>query len=201
MFPIPGVALFPGELLPIHVFEPRYIRLIRDVLSRHSTLSLVHQLQEESETNRQPALAPIAGVGTIVSHVELPGGRFNIVVRGRGRVRLQELTFEPPYRRAMATLIAPQELDVPELEMAALRAAASAFAALVRERDPGFDMRLPTHASPDQLADACAARLVLDARERQLALEELNPRRRIQKLTEVLTVQRVTLNPRTEAPN
>src|SRR6185295_12990845 len=102
---LPSV-LFPGALLPLHIFEPRYQEMIRDVLETHHTLSVV-MVTDQSLTDEHghPQIASIAGIGTIIDYAELPSGRFNILIRGRARVRLQELPFgEKPYRRARGTI-------------------------------------------------------------------------------------------------
>ena len=142
-----------------------------------------------------PPIAPIAGVGTIVEHMDLPGGRFNILLRGRARVRLQELRFVAPYRRAIATLLEPEGPDAQPALVAAMHAAASAFAGFLRERDSSFSLRVPKDASPGQLADAYAHQLVVSARERQSVLEAVSSAVRVQRVTEILTVQRATLAP------
>ncbi|MEM9691340.1 MAG: LON peptidase substrate-binding domain-containing protein, partial [Myxococcota bacterium] len=117
-----------------------------------------------------------------------------IVVLGRARVRLAELDFEPPYRRARATVLAPtQDKEIDGVEVLALTTAASAFAQLVKARDPDFRLRLPKDATPGALADACAHHLILSGRERQQALEELDIAKRVQLVTEILTVQRASL--------
>jgi len=194
LFPLRPVVLFPGVLLPLHVFEPRYVTLVRDIIERHRTLSVVQVTDPDADLSGNPPIATIAGVGTIVEHVELGGNRFNIMVLGRGRVRLQELSFQPPYRRAFASPLVPTGTEVPPLELAAMQTAANNFAAMVRKRDSSFELRLPRDASPGVLADACTHNLVLDPRDRQTVLEMLDVRKRVRHVTEVLTIQRATLN-------
>ena len=41
LFPLPRVVLFPGALLPLHVFEPRYQKLLADCLAAHRTFGVV----------------------------------------------------------------------------------------------------------------------------------------------------------------
>lgn len=196
LFPLPQTVLFPGALLPLHVFEPRYRALVRDVLKTHRSLSVVLITDATPvDAHGHPAIASVAGVGTIIDHAELPGGRYNILLRGRARVSLAELPFEPPYRRAAATVLkeeAPPE--VPSADVMALVSTASAFAGVVRERDQSFDFHLPRDASPALLADLCAHHLVLDARERQLILETLDTAARVRRVAETLAVQRLALS-------
>lgn len=195
LFPLPQTVLFPGALLPLHVFEPRYRALVRDALASHKMLSVVLITDPNAiDENGHPAIASVAGVGLIIDHADLPGGRFNILLRGRARVRLEELPFEPPYRRAAASLIEPPAVDVAQPDVMALLSTASAFASIVRERDRTFDFHLPRDASPSALADLCAHHLVLDARERQAILETADPVARVRHVTEVLASQRLTLS-------
>jgi Lon protease-like protein len=195
LFPLPAV-LFPGALMPLHVFEPRYRAMIKDALATHGALAVVLVTDPEAKDEHgHPRIAAIAGAGLIVDHAELPNGRFNILVEGRARVRLEELPFVPPYRRARARVIAQTSVDdVAPAEVAALRAAAVAFATRVREREPRFELSLPRDIAAGALADLCAHHLVLDPRERQALLELEDPAARVRRTTEILVVQRLALS-------
>lgn len=200
LFPLPQAVLFPGVLLPLHVFEPRYRKLIHDVLATHATFSVVRLLEEETPS-QLPAIAPVATAGTIIDHVELPGGRLNVLLRGRARVRLRELSFEPPYRRAHASLLEDSNERIPSSDVAALIGTATAFCEALRNRDPHFELRLPREADPGALADSCASQLLLDGRDRQRALELLNVSERIRYVTEMIAMQRCALSGSTGALN
>jgi ATP-dependent Lon protease len=195
LFPLHSAVLFPGALLPLHVFEPRYRTLVKDALAGHRAMAIAHVPDPEADMSGNPPIDEVAGAGTIVEHHELPGGRFNIVLMGRARVRIQELRFAPPYRRAIATVLESSDEDVPAMDLAALHAAIGAFTKLVQERDDSFKLRLPKDASPGQLADACAHQLILSPIERQRVLASLDVRERARAVTEVLTVQRAMLAP------
>jgi Lon protease-like protein len=195
LFPLPQAVLFPGAVLPLHVFEPRYKAMIRDCLASHRTLSVVQIVGADAlDEHGHPAVATIAGVGTIVDHAELSEGRFNILVRGRARVRLEELPFVSPYRTAKATVLETNEAEAPERDVTALISNATSFVALVRERDRDFDFRLPKGASPGAVADICAHHLVIDAAERQEILETLDLGDRLLRVTEAIALQRLALS-------
>jgi ATP-dependent Lon protease len=197
LFPL-STVLFPGALLPLHIFEPRYRAMIRDVLDGHGALAVVlvtdpHRLDQHGH----PEIAKVAGAGVIIDHVELPSGRFNILVRGRARVSLDEIPFQgsgKPYRRARATVIDPPPGAATPSELSALVSSATAFAARVRERESAFDLHIPKDAPAGVVADLCAHNLVLDARERQAALETLDVGARVRRVTEVIALQRLALN-------
>jgi Lon protease-like protein len=196
LFPLPQTVLFPGALLPLHVFEPRYRAMVRDVLETHRTMAVVMITDPTPiDVHGHPAIASVAGVGTILDHVELPGGRYNIVLRGRARVRLRELAFVPPYRRAAAEVLVTPSDEIPQSDVSALVSSATAFAAFVRERERTFEFRLPRDASATLIADLCAHHLLLDARERQEVLETLDPRERVRRVAEAIVMQRLALEP------
>src|SRR5688572_19919423 len=105
LFPLPHTVLFPGALLPLHVFEPRYRVMTKHCLATHRALAVVlitdprferaprserspfseppPRSEREPMSGRElPAIAPVAGAGVIVEAAELPDGRFNILLRG-----------------------------------------------------------------------------------------------------------------------
>src|SRR5450432_1995489 len=85
IFPLPGVVLFPGALVPLHVFEPRYRALLADCLATHKCMALAFLLDNRVDAERQPGIARIAGVGMVVEHTALADGRSNIVLKGHAR--------------------------------------------------------------------------------------------------------------------
>lgn len=196
LFPLPQVALFPGATLPLHVFEPRYRTMIRDVLASHRVLAVVQiSAREPLDAHGNPPIAAVAGVGLVVDHMEMPGGRYNILLKGLAVVRLEELPFVPPYRRARGTVVPDVEESVDPSEVTALLSTATAFARVVRQKEPGFELRLPRDITPGAAADLCAAQLLLDGHDRQAALEERDARKRVQLVTERLVLQQVALEP------
>lgn len=190
VFPLPQVVLFPGALMPLHIFEPRYRSMTRDALATNRLL-VVAQIPEDHGTDAlgQPAFSPIAGLGEIVRQDALPDGRFNILVAGRARVKLEELPLERAYRRARATVLRTHCSGEPSAEVRALTATAERFAARVRQCHPTFDFSLPEAQSPGEIADTCAHYLVLDGSDRQELLETLDDGLRVEKCLETLMRQ------------
>lgn len=204
VLPRADAVLFPTARLVVEVVEQGHRALVQAALDRQGALAVAYPVQGSPQgagpaapppSDARPPLRPIAGVGTIVERSPLSGGRDRLVVLGRARVRLQELSFVPPFQRAIATLLRCPEGGVPEGELLALHAAAASFANLMQARDPGFALRLPSGCAPGVLIDSCADQLVLDAGQRQRVLETLDLRGRARLVTEVLTMQEATLGP------
>jgi ATP-dependent Lon protease len=193
IFPLTQVVLFPRALLPLHIFEMRYRALLKDALATHRAIAMGLVVPGELDARGQPRLAPIAGAGVILEHQELPDGRSNIVLHGVARVRLEELRFVPPYRRARATILHEKQTPVPAADRAALLAQATSFAQEVHKHDPSFTLRLPASLETGAIADLCAHHLLIDASVRQGILEELDVAERVRLVTAELAAQHVAL--------
>jgi Lon protease-like protein len=190
VFPLPQVVLFPGALMPLHIFEPRYRTMTRDVLASTRELSIV-LIPEDHRTNRygQPQIAEIAGVGEIIRCDALPDGRFNLLVEGRARVRVEELPYRRPYRRAKLTVLGAGSSCADPALVRALVSTATCVAGAVRKCHPSFKFCLPQTDDAGVLADACAHYLVLEGTERQSLLETLDVCERVQRCLDILLAQ------------
>jgi len=105
IFPLPDVVLFPYSMMPLHIFEERYIRMVQDARDRRKPLAIATILPDEVQSQR-PRVESIAGVGFIESMGELPDGGFLIQVVGVTRVAIdEELPDTRPFRRAKTRLV------------------------------------------------------------------------------------------------
>ena len=188
VFPLPRVVFFPGTYLPLHVFEPRYRALMRDCLRSGKLAMAVTLLKPgyEAEYEGRPACESLCTVGRIERHEEMPDGRFNLVLRGLSRVRIEEL--EPgglSYRRARAELLDGKRGHerVSKESMTTLLSTASLVGAMVRRTHPDFSLGVLPDDAPHHIADMLADRLLADASSRQDLLETLDVPERIKKLT------------------
>jgi Lon protease-like protein len=217
LFPLPHTVLFPGALLPLHVFEPRYRAMAKHSLATHKALAVVlvtdprferaprsergatiseppPRSERDPMSGRElPAIAPVAGAGIIVEAAELPDGRFNILLRGEARVRLRELPFVPPFRRAEAAIIADEGEEPPERDLLALLSLVNSFTATIRAQNPAFDFQLPPNLPGSLASNLVAQHLVLDAGTRQELLETLDPSERVRRTLDVLALQHSAL--------
>lgn len=100
LFPLPNVILYPGAMLPLHIFEPRYVQMVEDMLEQKQELIALALLKPgwDAKYFGQPDVFPIAGIGRMVSCQRMPNNRFNILVEGMSRVELHELQVDKSYR-------------------------------------------------------------------------------------------------------
>lgn len=91
LFPL-GAVLFPGVMLPLHIFEPRYRKLIRDLLAEPEGLQRfgVVSIKVGRETGAQGVteLHDVGCTAELRRVEELPDGRFEVITTGTTRFRV-----------------------------------------------------------------------------------------------------------------
>ena len=103
LFPLPGVYLFPGAIVPLHVFEPRYRQMIDDLLDTAGRLVIATPKTTEGGPNSDdPEVFPVAGLGEIQGHRRFEDGRYRIALQGIGRVNITEIESDRLYRQVEA---------------------------------------------------------------------------------------------------
>ena len=149
LFPIPNVVAFPGTVLPLHVFEPRYRRLVHDCLEADRLLGVSHTARtiheprktesiEETLRTNQATFAPqeVFTAGRCELRETLDDGRMLIEVHMAHRVVLIEEQQSLPYRIVTCSRLE----DEPVGDEAAARQQQAAVHALltnlVREQNP-----------------------------------------------------------------
>jgi Lon protease-like protein len=111
IFPLPRTVLMPGEVLPLHIFEPRYRDMVRDALASHMVFGLVEALPDSDTVD--PGAGRIRNVGSVgfmAHHQELPDGRYMLWVLGLERFHIdEELTVATPYRQVRVSFLPVEE--------------------------------------------------------------------------------------------
>jgi Lon protease-like protein len=101
VFPLPSV-LFPRIVVPLHVYEPRYVEMTEDALGGEQIIAIA--LLKDGfaplyHTRRAP-IHRVIGVGRIVASEKADEGTFNLLLLGVARARIQEEFSAKPYRLA-----------------------------------------------------------------------------------------------------
>ena len=187
LFPLPNVVLFPDASLRLHIFEERYRAMTRDVLTGERFLAMGLIAESARPADQRPAVEQVAGVGEVIMAHELPDGRFNLVVRGHARVRIdRELPSDKPYRLIAATVLP----DLPIADGGEVRDAEQSLRVLIGQLadaipEGGEPLRqiVAGLESPAALANVAAAELIADLSVRQRLLETRDVARRLERIT------------------
>lgn len=98
LFPL-NVVLFPGMVLPLHIFEPRYLEMINHCIEANVPFGVV--LIQDGQEVGAPAVPHKVGTAARIKRVERqPDGKLNITVLGTQRFRILELDFSHSYLTA-----------------------------------------------------------------------------------------------------
>lgn len=105
LFPL-GTVLFPGAVLPLHIFEERYRLLVRDLLAgpeprRFGVVAI--ELGHEVGAGAARRLADVGCTAVVHRVVPHQDGRFDLVTVGEERFRVTSVDEAPPYPRATVT--------------------------------------------------------------------------------------------------
>lgn len=196
LFPL-GTVLFPGVLLPLHVFEERYRRMVRDLLEEDQDrrdIGVV-AIREGREVGADGAaglraLHPVGCVARLRRVDPYADGRFDIVCMGTSRFRLtgDGLDTSLPYLRGRTALLDEPPGEAPGPAASTVRALFDTYRQAL-----GGDRASRTMTSaedvpddPRQLSYLVAATVVLDLSDRQRLLEAPDTTARLRAETRLL---------------
>ncbi len=181
---LPNVTFFPQALLPLHIFEPRYRQMLKDVLASNRLFavtgldaSLVDQAGQFEPPYR------IASVGIVRACQKNFNGTSNLLLQGLCRVEFVKIIAEEPYRRvqirALANTPVQDEAEVARMhkELTRLIALKQKFGAPLPGPMTDF---LRTVEDPEIFIDLAAFSLCENHALKQKLLETLDVRLRIE---------------------
>ncbi|NDB95499.1 MAG: hypothetical protein EBZ78_05000 [Verrucomicrobia bacterium] len=100
---LPQTVLFPHQLLPLRIFEPRYRKMLQEALEGSRMFAVVLDSETPSTSSR------VGGIGLIRTCVRQADGTSNLILQGIARVRLDHLVKNLPYLMA-----SPEPIEDPE---------------------------------------------------------------------------------------
>ncbi len=189
LFPLPNIVLFPHVILPLHIFEPRYRQMTRDALEGDQLVTMVQVKPMAAGTpwTEPVPIVDVACVGKIIRHERLADGRYNMLLLGCKRVRIEETPSPKLYRIARATLMEDEEWEQPpETSRSELVALAVALLQSGGRLDPELARLLQSDLPLGMLSDIISHALDLPAFVKQSLLDETRVEKRVNSLVTVL---------------
>ena len=108
LFPLPDVVLFPQEVLPLHIFEPRYRMMLRTVLETDRRFGIVRWDPQEGR------MADVGCCAEILQCQTQSDDRSNIVTLGQQRFRVLEVVREAPFKVGLVSWIEDEHPESPD---------------------------------------------------------------------------------------
>jgi len=182
---LPGAVLFPGAMLPLYIFEPRYRLMLARALEGDRIFAVGMPAGEDGGSG----VFPVGGAGIVRACVANVNGTSNLVLQGFARVRFLDWSDTEPHPSATVE------------ELSSVPGSASASTALRKEiltmlrKLAAKGGNFPEHfvsileqpCPPGEFADTASACLVADPAVRQRLLEELDVARRLEIVAAYLT--------------
>lgn len=192
VFPLSGALLFPRGLLPLNVFEPRYLSMVDDALAGSRLIGMIQPSGVAPEGD-PPALARVGCAGRLTALQETEDGRYLITLTGVSRFRVvRETIAATPYRIVEADfdtfandLAAPEELLGADVD-ALLEALRDYLERNGLAADWDAISQAPAHTMVNSLAVGCP----FTAPEKQALLEAPTLHERCKALVSLLTMER-----------
>ena len=152
LFPLSDVVFFPYNVMPLHIFESRYREMIEDALANDGLITMATlEPGHGHDYYSRPPVDPIVCIGSVTSVERLDDGRYNFMLIGLQRARV-EREIEPvrSFRRAKVTLIedgsagsadlAAQQRDALAERIAELHPDYKRIVSELRDRDVSLDV-------------------------------------------------------------
>lgn len=160
-------VLLPQTQLPLHVFEPRYLEMVRQCLERDSLFG-VNLIAEGSEVGGVASPALVGTTARILSLRHQPDGRILLIAGGERRYRIIELDHSRPFLQARVEYL-DDGADDADAELG--RRVLDRFSRLLEEMGQRVEFDDALLKNPERISFAVAAHLARSNEEKQTLLE------------------------------
>jgi len=176
LFPL-HVVLFPGQHLPLHIFEERYRTMIGECLAQKASFGVV-LIERGHEVGGDAIVHAVGTSARIVRAERYPDGRMNLLVVGEHRFRIHEFFQHTPYPAARVVYLPPSQPTSPMTEseplIALVRAEWERYNRLMALIEEGWEPMEVIPSTAQELAYSVASAMILEDSKKQALLEENN---------------------------
>ena len=120
ILPLRNMVLFPGVALPVIIGRPKSMRLIKEAVHKKSLIGVVCQKEMDTEDPVLEDLYTTGVIADIVRVLEMPDGSTTVILQGKKRFELNELTEPDPYLSGKSTVLEDTKPDKTDREFEAL---------------------------------------------------------------------------------
>jgi ATP-dependent Lon protease len=189
ILPVRNMVLFPSMVVPIAIGRRGSIAAAQFAIKAERPLGILMQRNAQAETPAREDLTTMGTMATILRYVSSADETHNIICQGQQRFRITSFMEGYPFLVARVALV-PDEAEGhdPEIEARFMQLKERAVEVLDLLPQVPQDMLSMVHnlESPAKLADLVAGYLDIAASEKQVLLEELNLRKRLDALLEMI---------------
>ena len=187
VFPLSNFIIFPDTMVPLNIFEPRYIQMIDDCMKSDRIIGMI---QPKNSSRKIPELYNIGCAGKITSFNETNDGRYLIVLNGISRFKIiKEINSERLYRKFDVSFTEYNKdtgASTTEIKFSDLELIFKNLKSLFRTKGYSINWKELERQSLDQTINTLSMASPFSLEEKQILLESVDLKTRKQKLEEIL---------------
>ena len=192
ILPLRNTVLFPGVVIPITVGRDKSIKAVNDAYKADKLIGVLAQKDSNIEEPTVSDLEDIGTVAKIVKLIKMPDGGTTIIIQGKKRFKVEEITEDEPYFKAKITVLVEENLK-DDADFSAMVSSIKDLAAQII----GLSPNLPSEASiilknienPSFLIHFVSSNLNSDIREKQKLLKINNIKARAELLMNLMQTE------------
>ena len=189
LIPQRNMVVFPQMIVPLFIGRPRSVKAVEESLAGNRTVILASQKDEDIDEPKATDICEIATLAEVIQMLKLPDGTTKVLVEGINRVKIEKFNSLQPYFTVTVKVI-PEEKELDVETEARVRMVIAQFENYVK-----LNKRLPSDVllsitsveSSGRLADLIASYLPLKLEDRQVILETVDLKERLEKLSQLVS--------------
>jgi ATP-dependent Lon protease len=191
ILPLRNAVLFPGVVIPITVGRNKSIQLVREAYKKEKIIGVVAQKDPNVEDPGPEDLYQIGTVAHILKTLQMPDGNTTVIIQGKKRFKLNQITQQEPYFKAKVESFETEEAPVNDSNFLALMQSIKDIATQIIKDSPNIpaeaSIAINNIESPAFLVNFVSSNLNNSAMEKQQLLEISNLIDRANKVLAALT--------------
>lgn len=205
ILPLRNNVLFPGVVIPITVGRDKSIKLIQEANKGNKIIGVVSQKSQEEESPEFKDLHIIGTVAQIVRLLKMPDGSSTVIIQGKRRFKMLEMTQTDPFMRAKVEILKEQKFDTANKELNMMFKNIKDLALQIIKDSPNIpseaQFAIKNIDSPTFLVNFISSNMNADVAKKQEMLEEMELKSRVVKVLEHLSMESQMLEMRNEIHN
>ena len=191
VFPLSNFIIFPKTTVPLNIFEPRYIEMIKDSMRTNKLIGMIQPKNTKETDNVIPELHDIGCLGKITNFAEIEDGRYLIDLKGIIRFKIsKEIKNEKLYRNCSVnygTYLNDLNNKKEDLKFSDLELIFKDLKSLFEKRGFIINWKALEKQSLDEIINALAMASPFSLEEKQVLLETVSLELRKKKIAEILS--------------
>jgi ATP-dependent Lon protease len=193
ILPLRNNVLFPGVVIPITVGRDRSIKLVNEANKGNKIIGVVSQKNQDEESPEFDDLHKIGTVAQIVRLLRMPDGSTTVIIQGKRRFEMLELTQKDPYMKANVHVFEEPVFDKKNKELNVMIKTVKDLALQIINESPN----IPSEASfalknidtPTFLINFISSNMNADVSKKQEMLEQFDLKKRVEMVMEHLSLE------------